>query len=318
MKYLIIDKRQRVSVDSMGEYPTADVRIMEELDKRGIPYHFAYNDELEFVFTNGETKILANSKDITEFTRIIFRGHSLSNGREYQYKRFIIDHIEQYNVNNTGKKILIQNSGAIKNMPYYNKISMAMICSQYEIPFFETYFRTDGDYSKPRDILNDYPLIIKEYAGVNRLQLIDGKKKVKKNVYKLEKAEDYKQEFLRDKKLNHFFIQEFSPAGKDMRIFVSLGKVVGGWVREAKDGFMTVSDGIYSMYNNPDKEIRDIAEKFANVLDADFMAVDFMFIKDKPYIQEISLHPGFKAYETKIEGDPINIAEVIIDSFKDR
>ena len=317
MNYLIIDKRQRVTVSTMGKYPTADMRIMEELDKKNIPYHFAYNDELEFIFQDGETIIKANGKDITEFTHIIFRGHSLHNSRQYEFKRFIIDHIDQYNRDNPGQKILVQNASAIKNMPYYNKISMAMVCSQNDIPFFNTYFSTDGEYTKDREHLKEYPLIIKEYAGVNRLQMIDGKEKIKKNVYKLEKDEDLEQEFLKEKDLKDFFIQEFSPAGKDMRLFVSLGKVVGGWVREANDGFMTVSKGNYSMYNNPEPEVKDIAEKFASILEADFMAVDFMFIGDKPYIQEISLHPGFKAYETKIEGEPINVAEVIINSFKE-
>ena len=316
MNYLIIDKRQRVEVTTMGEHPTADARIMEELKKKNTPYHFAYNDQLEFIFNNGSTNITANGRDITEFTHIIFRGHSLEDSRQYEYKRFIIDHIDQFNRDNPEKKILVQNSSAIKNMPYYNKISMAMLCSQNDIPFFDTYFRTDGDYLAKRTILKDYPLIIKEYAGINRLQIIDGKEKVKKNVYKLDNDNDLKQEFLRDQNLKKFFIQKFSPAGKDMRLFVSLGNVVGGWIREANDGFMTVNKGKYSMYNQPDKEVKDIAEKFAKLLDADFMAVDFMFIDDKPYIQEISLHPGFKAYETKIEGTPINVAETIINSFK--
>jgi hypothetical protein len=41
-----------------------------------------------------------------------------------------------------------------------------------------------------------------------------------------------------------------------------------------------------------------------------------MFKNGKPYLQEISLHPGFKAYETKItDGEPVNIAEAIITAF---
>jgi D-alanine-D-alanine ligase-like ATP-grasp enzyme len=48
------------------------------------------------------------------------------------------------------------------------------------------------------------------------------------------------------------------------------------------------------------------------------MAVDFMYIDEKPYIQEISFHPGFKAYETKItEGKATNIAEAIITAFRE-
>jgi glutathione synthase/RimK-type ligase-like ATP-grasp enzyme len=64
--------------------------------------------------------------------------------------------------------------------------------------------------------------------------------------------------------------------------------------------------------------MKEIAERFATVISADFMAVDFMYIDEKPYIQEISFHPGFKAYETKItEGKATNIAEAIITAFRE-
>lgn len=80
---------------------------------------------------------------------------------------------------------------------------------------------------------------------------------------------------------------------------------------------MTVSKGIYEMYNNPDDEMRLLAEKVSALLEADFIAVDFMYIRNKPHVQEFSFHPGYKAYETKIEGTPVNIAEAIITAFKE-
>jgi len=46
MKYLIIDKRQRVEVAGMGEIPTASARLIEELDKKNIESDFVYNDQL--------------------------------------------------------------------------------------------------------------------------------------------------------------------------------------------------------------------------------------------------------------------------------
>ena len=317
MKYLIIDKRQRVEVATMGEIPTGSARLVEELEKKNIPYDFAYNDEIEFLFHNGSTQIKAKGHDITEYSNVILRGHSLDDEREYQYKRFIIDYVEQYNQDNPEKKVNIQNSKAIKNLPYYNKIAFAMLCSKNNLPYFETYFRTDGDYLKPREILNEYPLIIKEYTGVNRLQMIDGREKIKKNVFKLEKDEDYKQENLDGQDLSHFFIQEFSDAGEDYRIFVKFGKVIAGFKRTAVNGFMTVNKGEYELYDTPNEEITAIAEKMASVLEADFMAVDFMYIHGKPHIQEISFHPGYKAYETKTEGEPVNIAEAIVTAFRD-
>jgi glutathione synthase/RimK-type ligase-like ATP-grasp enzyme len=230
----------------------------------------------------------------------------------------IVDWVDQYNRTNRRNKILVQNSEAIKNIPYYNKIFTAQFCSTHNIPYFDTYYRTDGNYNKHRDILENYPLIIKEYSGVNRVDKKLGKRIIKKNVYKLKSKKDLDNRHLKNQDLSDFFLQEFTPTAQDIRVFVKLGEVIGGWRREATEGFMTVNKGEYSMYNNPSEEIKDIAEKFAKEVYADFIAVDFMFKDGKPYVQEISLHPGFKAYETKIEeGEPVNIAEAIITAFRE-
>lgn len=316
MHYLIIDKRQRVETGNEDKIATANIRLIEELDKKGIPYSLAYNDELEFEFINGETLVKVKGVDIREYSHILLRGHALHDEREYHFKRYIIDYIDQYNIDNPTKKILVQNSEAIKRLPYYNKIALAMFCSKNNIPYFNTYFRTDGNYLAPRDMLNEYPLIMKEYAGANRVQIIDGQEKIKKNVFKIDNEDGYEQGYLKDLDHSRFFIQEFSDAGSDIRIFVKLGKVIAGWKREATEGFMTVKAGIYSSYNEPTEEIKEISEKVAQLLSADFMAVDFMYMNGKPLLQEISYHPGFKAYETKIDGETVNIGEAIITAFK--
>lgn len=311
MRYLIIDKKQRIT----GKIPTAAKRLMQELEKKDFSYDFAYTDELEFLLEDGDLTIKAKGQDITKYTHIIFRGHSLSDEKEYQFKRYIIDYVDLHNKKNPENKIQVQNSGAIKNLPYYNKVATAIFCAKNDLPYFDTYFRTDGDYLEDRDILNKYPLIMKDYVGENRIENIDGKDKIKKNVFKIDSEENLRK--LESINTSHMFLQEFSPSGEDYRIFVKLGKVIGGWKRKAKGSFMTVSKGEYEMYNTPAPEIREIAERFATLIGADFMAVDFMYIDDKPYIQEISFHPGFKAYETKIiEGKPANIAEAIITAFK--
>jgi glutathione synthase/RimK-type ligase-like ATP-grasp enzyme len=311
MNYLIIDKKQRLT----GKMPTASKRLIEEIKKRNMKCDFIYNDQLEFLFEDGKTIIKANGKDIREYSHIIFRGHSLHSDKEYHFKRYIIDYIDIHNLKNPNKRILVQNSEAIKNFPYYNKIATAMFCSQHNIPYFNTYYKADGKYLQDREMLEEYPLILKEYTGVNRVKTIGGKEKIKKNVFKIEKDEDYEK--VKEQNLGDFFLQEFSTTGEDYRIFVKLGKVIAGWKRKATDGFMTVKKGEYEMYNKPNQEIVDIAEKFAGILSADFMAVDFMYIDDKPYVQEISFHPGFKAYETKIEGEAVNIAEAIITAFRE-
>jgi glutathione synthase/RimK-type ligase-like ATP-grasp enzyme len=308
--YLIIDKEQRLT----GKRSTASKRLIEEIEKKDMECDFMYYDSLKFLFKDGTVTIKAYKKDIREYKHIIFRGHSLHDNKEYHFKRYIVDYIDLHNLNNPSDRILVQNSEAIKNFPYYNKIAMAMFCAQHNIPYFNTYYRADGKYLQDRDMLKNYPLILKEYTGANRIKTIGGKEKIKKNVFKIEKDEDFKK--VLDQPLSNFFLQELSDTGEDYRIFVKLGKVIGGWKRKATDGFMTVKKGEYTMYNNPDQEIVDIAEKVATLLSADFMAVDFMYINNKPHVQEISFHPGFKAYETKIEGKPVNIAKAIITAFR--
>ena len=314
MRYLIIDKRQRLNEDGTA---SANIRITEELDKKSIPHSLAYFDELEFEFIDGETLIKAKGEDIRKYSHILFRGHDLHSDMEYHFKRYIVDYTDQHNINNPDSKIHVQNSKSIKKLPYYNKIALALFCSQHNIPYFNTYFRTDGKYLERRDVLNQYPLIIKDYSGANRIESINGKDKIKKNVFKVDSPEGYEQEYLKDLDKSRMFIQEFSDSNIDMRIFVSKGKVIAGWKRQGSQSFMTVSNGIYSIYNTPEGSIKIFAENVARIFEADFIAVDIMMFKDKPLLQEISLHPGFKAYENRIEGESVNIAQAIITSFSD-
>ena len=314
MKYLIIDKRQRLNEDNTA---SANVRLIEELNKKSIPYSLAYFDELEFQFINGETMIKAKQEDIRKYSHIIFRGHDLHSDVQYQFKRYIVEYTDKHNLNNPQNKVLVQNSKSIKKFPYYNKIALALFCSQNNIPYFNTYFRTDGKYLEQRDVLNEYPLIIKDYSGINRIENINGKDRIKKNVFKVDDPQGYNQEYLKDLELSRMFIQEFSDSNIDMRIFVSQGNAIAGWKRQGSQSFMTVSNGIYSMYNIPEPEIKNFSENVARIFEADFIAVDIMIMDGRPLLQEISLHPGFKAYENKIEGEPINIPEAIINSFSD-
>lgn len=317
MRYLIVDKRQRVLNPNENNVSSTSLRLIEELNKKGITNDLAYYDQIEFEFIDGETKIKINNVDIREYTHVIFRGHDLHRTQEYEFKRYLVDYAEQYNSTSPEKNILIQNARAIKNLPYYNKIATALFCSLNNIPYFNTYYRTDGKYEENIiDTFKEYPLIIKEYSGVNRVQIIDGQEKIKKNVFKLDDEQGFNQEYLKEQDKSNFFLQAFSTEATDIRIFVKLGEIIGGWKREATDGFMTVKDGKYSAYNNPDAQIVDMSKKVARLLDADFIAVDFMYKDGKPLLQEISYHPGFKAYETKVEGETINIAENIITAFK--
>lgn len=313
MKYLIIDKKQRV--ETKGIHSFVITRLIEEINALGHEAEVCYFEDIQIKFSENGTEIFVNGKDLREFTHILPRGHRLDIPIQYETKRIIADYIEQHNVNNPEKKILIQNGEAIRDFPYYDKLFMSFICTQNKIPLIETYYRLDGKYSVEQTPLQP-PFIVKNYLGQVELRQIDGKDKIKKNVFKVEKDEDFSQENLNNKNLEEYIVQEFIPSGEDVRVFVKQGKPIAAFKRAATEGFMTVVRGEYTVFDlNQNPETVALAEKVAQIFRADFMAVDFMYKENKPLLQEISFAPGFKAFEIKIEGNEMNMAREIVTAF---
>lgn len=305
--YLYIEKRQRVKKTD-SPYSRRATRIADELEAMGLNYKIAHFDEIEVDFKNDKITVLADGEDITRFSHIIFGGHS--GYKEYELKRLIVD------VAQASGNTQVQNADFIKKLPYYTKIGFAKVCVENNLPHLHTYFSNTGSYESQQEI--SYPYIAKHYNGENDLVREGEKDVIRKNVFIIEDNNSWQQERLSEKSPADFLIQEFADAGEDLRIFVSNGKVVGGWKRIAGEGFMTVGgEGRrYVYYNSPAQEIVDICEKAASAWSVDFMALDFIYKDGKPYILEFSMNPGFHAYETKCEdGEPVNVARAIIESF---
>lgn len=312
MRYLILDKKQRVETEK--KYSFVLTRLMEELDLMNIAHTVAYNDEIEIAFVDGKTTITVQGENIENFTHIFFRGMRLDKQIEYETRRIIVDYIEQYNGNNPDKKIRIQNSESIKLTHYYDKIYITYLCVQNDIPITNTLYRASGRYSVEHTSF-PYPMIVKQYAGENDLRLIDGKEKIKKNVFLVNNEAEFQQEFLKDKKLDEYISQEFLDSGEDFRVFVKGGEAFAGFSRKATKNFITVNGGEYSKLDlNERSDLKEFALKVAKVFKADFMAVDMMMKGDTPVLQEISFNPGFKAFETKSDGEFVNIAKAILES----
>jgi len=324
MKYLYIEKRHP-DIILKNPWPMRAMRMQEEFKALGLPYHLAYIDDFSIDFINGETIIKFDNIDLREFSHIIFGGHQNASQTDYKTKVIVAEYLKKYNQEHPNKQILLQNQDFILKMPYYDKIHMGLLATQYNLPYLNSYYRGDGDYINHIDELSGYPTITKHAIGTNdRIRKENGKMMTKKNVFLVEKEEDWNQDRLKEKNKSNFFIQEFSPAAEDYRIFVSKGKVVGGWKRiSLDDSFMTVGgDRKYVLYNSPSPEINNICEKASQVWSVDFMALDFIYVNNKPVILEYSMNPGFKAYEEKCEAGkteldkkPINVARTIIKSF---
>ncbi|MCC7289663.1 hypothetical protein IT417_00185 [bacterium] len=312
MKYLVIDKKQRIETSADATY--AITRMTEEFEKMGVEYLFATTDDID-IKIDKTLQISVLGHDLTSFTHILLRGHRLHKPWEYETKKIIADYIDQYNHNNTDKPIRLQNINAFKTISYYDKLYIYKLCTENGISIIPIHYRTSGNYKAQPSL--HYPFILKDFTGENDLRVIDGKEKIKKNVYLINNENDLSQENLQGKDTTKYFSQVFVPTGEDIRVFVSKGEAVGGFRRKATEGFMTVLKGeYYSLVMDEEKAIKEFSEKVARVFKADFIAVDVMADeKGNLMLLEISLNPGFKAYETKSVGEHINVAKTIIDSF---
>ena len=189
--------------------------------------------------------------------------------------------------------------------------------ARHGLPQLPMYYNSAGEYSEQIEL----PYISKHVLGENDVVFNPekGKDTIKKNVFMIEEMKDWSQDRLTDHDNKDYFIQQLADKGVDYRTFISRHKgYIGGWKREApKDNFMTVTSGAtYTMYNEPEDDIMEVVNLAIEKLQPDFMALDFIRKDGKPMVLEISLHPGFKAYETKCEGgEPVNVAKAIVECF---
>lgn len=313
MKFLIVDIRKRVGNLKTPHY--AVERIQSVLSSKNIPSDLCHYDEIGTYVENGQLNITAKNTPLTDYTHIIMRGHRTN--EEYMLKRFVVDFTQN-------KGIFVQNAEFIKTLSHYNKITQMELFALNDIPYPDSYYNVDGRYWEKKDALSriGFPLIYKHITGEYRIEKIDGKPKTKKNVFLVKSAKELKSECeKRDNpqspfisKPSQYFIQKYAEIGEDYRAIMIGGKFLSGWKREATKNFLTVSKGsTYSLYDKPSSDFLDLAERAAEAARADYCAVDIIYINNTPHVLEINMNPGFKAFETKIEGANVDVATAIVD-----
>ena len=111
---------------------------------------------------------------------------------------------------------------------------------------------------------------------------------------------------------NSMIIQEYvkESAGRDLRVIVVGGKVIGAMERSSTDGNFraNVSRGGVAKTYALDDEMEMLALQVARVLDLDICGVDLLFSDDGYRICEANSAPGFRGFE-KATG--INVPEKI-------
>ena len=111
---------------------------------------------------------------------------------------------------------------------------------------------------------------------------------------------------------NSMIVQEYikESEGRDLRVIVIGGRVVGAMQRKSTDGSFkaNISRGGQGKAYDVDDEMEMLAVQVAKVLDLDIAGVDLLFHSDGYKICEANSSPGFQGFEQALN---INIPEKV-------
>ena len=133
-------------------------------------------------------------------------------------------------------------------------------------------------------------------------------------VFLIESKEDY--QLLREKydTDKEYLFEEYiaESYGRDIRFYSIRGEVIACMTREAKQGFKAnVALGASVRAYPIDHNIRQVAKDIYAQTGLDFLGIDLLLGKDKPYFCEINVMPGIEGME---RATGVNVAGAIIDT----
>lgn len=271
---------------------TATQRFSEELKKLSIPFDIANYKDIKINATNNKLSIEVKGKRIDKYSHIIRK--NVETNQELNLRYILSQYCEVHNIRLLNSKFLL-------NMPYYNKLSQMVILTENNIPYLPSIYLPEGKYDTIKNPFA-YPVILKGHTG-----------RVGKQVFLIKNENEMKKFLHNNKAKRTYILQKFSPLREDFRLILVGGKLIGGWKRRAIETFKTTAgENEKMLYNNPTQKEKVIAEKVSKLLNADYCAVDMMYLDEKPYVLEVNLNAGFKVYEEKL-GAKVNVAKAIID-----
>lgn len=167
-----------------------------------------------------------------------------------------------------------------------NKIKTMQLLDHYGIPIPKTIVvRRQLDLPQAVKLLGGFPVIVKQPVGSygNGVTIVESMRALK-SVLLWDKPMYLLQEFVKYSK------------GKDLRVFVVNGKVMGSMMRSAKKGEFrsNIELGATGAAAEITEEEVSIALRSVQALDLNYGGVDIMRSKEGPVVLEVNSNPGFK------------------------
>lgn len=280
--------------EHVGEKDHGVSRLLEVAKKRGIDLKVYRPEQFELVVTRGDRKsILVDGKPTPVPDFLIPR---MGSSTPY-FALAIIRQLERLGVYVCNSSVTIE---TVKD-----KLHMHQLLAHSNLPTPKTMllkFPVDIEVVK-REI--GFPVVVKNITGTegNGIYLCQSE----------DKFTDLMELIYSNNASANIILQEFiaSSSGRDLRVFIVGGKIIGCMQRIAKTGFKAnYSRGgtVEKFTLTPDAEW--LATEAARLVNLDIAGIDLLFGENGYKVCEANSSPGFKGLE-QVMGK--NIAEQIID-----
>lgn len=268
-------------------------RFIEEAENQGIDFSLVYADEIDLLVSRDDRKSIRYQNNIVSLPDVLLARTGSATGN---YNLSVLRQFERLNVQTLPSSDSIV---ASKDKMYANQI-----LAQAGLPIPKTLLTR---FPVKTDIIEKqvgFPCVLKVVTGSHGagVYLCETPKQFE-DLSELISSLDFR---------NSMIVQEYikHSEGKDLRVIVIGGKVVGAMLRESTDGSFkaNISRGGIGKPYKVDDEMEMLSIQVAKTLNLDIAGVDLLFHPDGYRICEANSSPGFKGFETALD---INVPEKI-------
>ena len=273
-------------------------RFIEEAEKQNIDFTVVFADEIDLIVSRDDRKSIRYKNDIVSLPDVLLARTGSGTG---YFNLSVLRQFERMNVPT------LPNSAAIEASK--DKLYANQILAQAGLPIPKTLLTRFPCKADLVEKVVGFPCVLKVITGSHGAGVyLCHTPKEFEDLSELISSLDSKTSMIIQEYISH-------SEGRDLRVIVIGGRVVGAMQRTATDGSFkaNISRGGEGAPYDVDDEMEMLAIQVAKVLDLDIAGVDLLFHPDGYKICEANSSPGFKGFEKALD---INIPEKVFSYAK--
>jgi RimK family alpha-L-glutamate ligase len=273
-------------------------RFVEEADKYGIDFNLVFADEIDLIVSRDDRKSIRFRNDIVPLPDVLLARTGSGTG---YFNLSVLRQFERLNVTT------LPNSAAIEASK--DKLYANQILAQAGLPIPKTLLTRFPCKAELVEKQVGFPCVLKVVTGSHGAGVyLCSTPKEFEDLSELISSLDSKTSMIIQEYISH-------SEGRDLRVIVIGGRVVGAMQRISTDGSFkaNISRGGKGEAYDVDDQMELLAIQTAKTLDLDIAGIDLLFHPDGYRICEANSSPGFKGFEAALD---INIPQKVFDYAK--